>query len=170
LVVLCCPDSLYIANAGDCRALLYQKEGVRCITKDHRPGDLIEMKRITDQGGTITTKMCGGKAISRIQTSLGSYLSVSRCFGDFEMGSLIEPVPDVFCLPSLNKHQFLVLGCDGLFDVMESEEVAQITEEFLHLHKGSIERVCNRLRDVAYHRQGKDNISLMIVQPADTLT
>uniref|UniRef100_A0A6B2L577 PPM-type phosphatase domain-containing protein n=1 Tax=Arcella intermedia TaxID=1963864 RepID=A0A6B2L577_9EUKA len=163
--------TITIANAGDSRAISCIKNKVRVITKDHRPGDFSEMKRITCQGGAITTKYKQGKAITRIDTGAG-FLGVSRCFGDFEVGPIIEPVPDLFKLPPLVEDELLILACDGLFDVLENEEVAQITFDLLQIDKspGNIERACARLCDVAYHRKGKDNISVMIIQHSDTHT
>jgi len=157
-------DRGYIANAGDCRGLLCQKGHVKYATKCHRPQELSEMKRIQDKGGIITTRMRGDKAISRIENNSGSALSVSRCFGDFEIGPLIEPVPEIYEIPSLQGDELLILGCDGLFDILKDEEIAHIAFSQLKYNGGDLEGACKRLRDVAYYRNATDNISVMIIQ------
>ena len=54
-VVMFIDDICYTVNVGDSRALLSTSSGRRvyAISRDHRPGDEIETKRITEAGGKI---------------------------------------------------------------------------------------------------------------------
>ena len=55
IVVLIIENRVYIANVGDSRAILSAKNGTKCypLSRDHRPGDEKEYKRILDAGGKI---------------------------------------------------------------------------------------------------------------------
>ena len=66
-----------------------------------------------------------------IQRVNGS-LAVSRALGDFEykmvegMGpteQLVSPEPEIFSIERSDKDEFVVLACDGIWDVMNNEEV-----------------------------------------------
>ena len=55
IVVLIIEKRVYIANVGDSRALLSSKNGTKFypLSRDHRPGDEKEYKRILEAGGKI---------------------------------------------------------------------------------------------------------------------
>jgi len=58
IVVLIIENRVYIANVGDSRAILSAKNGSKFYTlsRDHRPGDEKEYKKILDAGGKIYKK------------------------------------------------------------------------------------------------------------------
>ncbi|WP_411027536.1 hypothetical protein, partial [Salmonella sp. s54925] len=73
-------------------------------------------------------KAGGSVMIQRINGSL----AVSRALGDFEYKmeaqlsateQLVSPEPEVSCLRRQNDDEFLLLACDGVWDVMSNEEV-----------------------------------------------
>ena len=45
----------YIANVGDSRAIISQNDGNSrySLTRDHKPSDKLEQKRITEAGGKV---------------------------------------------------------------------------------------------------------------------
>ena len=55
IVVLIVENRVYIANVGDSRAILSAKNGTKIypLSRDHRPGDEKEYKRILEAGGKI---------------------------------------------------------------------------------------------------------------------
>lgn len=73
LAALTTKDYIYVANAGDCRlvAYTYSKE-CKPVTKDHKPDDPIEEKRIMSAGGKIEYGRVNG------------CLNLTRAFGDIE--------------------------------------------------------------------------------------
>lgn len=55
LVLLIVDDTLYICNLGDSRAVMSQQSGnsVYALTRDHKPSDPQELRRIVDGGGKV---------------------------------------------------------------------------------------------------------------------
>jgi len=48
-------DTCYVCNVGDSRAIISQNFGNSCyaLSRDHKPCDKLEQKRIIDAGGKI---------------------------------------------------------------------------------------------------------------------
>lgn len=55
IVVFIYNGMCYVANLGDSRAVLVSENGQKCyqITKDHKPSNPSEQKRIIEAGGKI---------------------------------------------------------------------------------------------------------------------
>jgi serine/threonine protein phosphatase PrpC len=142
-------DDIIIANAGDCRVVAWRGGEVQRITKDHKPNDEDERRRIEDLGGEITsTELPNGNfyfldipttSIGSISYRVNGILAVARAMGDFALEPYITSVPDIFHL-DITDDEFVVIACDGIWDVLQDEEVVQI---------------CN-----AYWKDGKDPYDL----------
>jgi protein phosphatase 2C family protein 2/3 len=54
-LVMIMEDQVYIANVGDSRAIISTMEGNKCfeLTKDHKPNEDSERRRITQNGGQL---------------------------------------------------------------------------------------------------------------------
>jgi protein phosphatase 1B len=127
------PTHVVIANCGDARALLVSTAGeVLFATKDHKPFNPIERARIEDAKCTVSMKRVNGE------------LAVSRGLGDFNYKQFVregedalappeqQPVsclPDVDVIPLTSTQAFLVLCCDGIYDVLTNEQVGKCLEE-----------------------------------------
>ena len=173
LVALILGEKLYVANAGDCRAVLCQNERAVRLSRDHKPGDAAEHKRIDALGGYVTTTIdMWGNIISRIK----GQLSVSRSLGDFSLNPYVIPEPEIQIVDlGLSKtnnsnnndnnnsengnttiiNKFLVLACDGLWDILSDEDAVNIANSF-----PDPEVAAQKLRDYAYTEGSKDNISV----------
>lgn len=55
IVVLIVEDNCFVANVGDSRAIMSSDGGTKTYTlsRDHKPADELEKKRITEAGGQI---------------------------------------------------------------------------------------------------------------------
>lgn len=55
LVMMIVDDNCYICNLGDSRAILSQGGGTTriALTRDHKPSEKLEQKRITEAGGKV---------------------------------------------------------------------------------------------------------------------
>ncbi|CAG9316685.1 unnamed protein product [Blepharisma stoltei] len=130
LISLVIGDTCYVANVGDSRAIMSGCGGQQAITitKDHKPSDPEEQVRVQKEGGKIYYHKNSPNIVYRV--SPGG-LSVSRTIGDLdakdsEFGgnpNVIIAKPEIKSFKIKKDHDFMVLGCDGIFDVMNTQEV-----------------------------------------------
>jgi serine/threonine protein phosphatase PrpC len=104
---------LNIINLGDSRCILCRDNFALPLTKDHKPMWPEENMRITKLGGKIYYDDDW-----RIME-----LSVSRSFGDISATPFLTHVPDLFRYKIEKNDKFIVLACDGLWDVLSNQEV-----------------------------------------------
>ena len=128
-----------IANVGDSRLVMYKKNSLSFCTEDHKPGTKTEKERITNAGGKIyqTPSLFplyqNGKEIEIPWRVLPGRLSVSRTFGDIEAKdpkfggnkNVVVALPDITEIELNDEFNLIVLGCDGIFDVLSNEEVLE---------------------------------------------
>ena len=128
-----------ISNVGDSRLVVYKKNSVFFCTQDHKPGSNIEKERITKAGGKIyqTPSLFplyqNGKEIEIPWRVLPGRLSVSRTFGDIEAKNekfggnknVVVALPDITEIELNEEFNLIVLGCDGIFDVLSNEEILE---------------------------------------------
>ncbi|XP_030234874.1 protein phosphatase 1B isoform X1 [Gadus morhua] len=158
--VLLSPDHLFFINCGDSRAVLYRNARVCFSTLDHKPCNPQEKERIQNAGGSVMIQRVNGS------------LAVSRALGDFDYKcvdgkgqteQLVSPEPDVFeMVRSPELDQFVVLACDGIWDVMSNEELCEFVRSRLEVSH-DLERVCNELVDTCLHKGSRDNMSVVLV-------
>lgn len=116
-VVLATPTEIYCANAGDSRTVLSKNKTALDMSKDHKPDDPEERKRIYNANGFVEDGRVNGM------------LALSRALGDFEYKNnslfkvkdqVVTAFPDVKTVPITNDTEFILLACDGIWDVMTS--------------------------------------------------
>lgn len=105
------------------------------LTKDQKPEDPDEYARILKNGGIIKRINDNGKQIGpfRVFDSSGKYpgLAMSRSIGDSSGSSLgVISTPICTSLPINNKEKFIVLASDGVWDVIDNEDVVTFIENF----------------------------------------
>ncbi|VDO27629.1 unnamed protein product [Haemonchus placei] len=154
------PTHIIIANLGDSRAVVSRKDEGSFGTEDHKPYHDKERERIVGAGGSVM--------IQRINGSL----AVSRALGDFEYKNvpglepnkqLVSPEPDVYVLErQKDKDEFLVVACDGIYDVMENEELCRFVESRLHVCD-DLNQVCNDVLDACLSKGSRDNMTMIVV-------
>lgn len=110
---------IYCANAGDSRTVL-SEAGVNVdLSEDHKPDNAGEKARIEKAGGFVEESRVKG------------VLALSRAIGDLEYKAadlphadqMISPVPDLKTVERNDKHDYVMLACDGIWDCMTSAEV-----------------------------------------------
>ena len=143
IVVLIVGSHWYVANVGDSRALLSSNNGYKIysLSRDHKPSDESEKKRIITAGGQIyhrtaitpsnnTTKP---EIVVGPQRVLPGRLSVCRTFGDPEAKlhqyggnpNVIIATPEIKTFEITHNHDFIVLGWDGIFDKLNNQDTVQ---------------------------------------------
>jgi serine/threonine protein phosphatase PrpC len=154
---------LQIINVGDCRAVICNKFNIGCpLTKDHKPLAFEEFDRINKIGGKIMRLLNDDARING--------LSVSRSIGDVDAKPHVSHLPEIFDYEINSNDKFLVLGCDGLWDVFSNQDVVDfILTEMTNDYKYNIfttnlkNNIANKLATEAIKRGSTDNISVMIL-------
>eukprot|EP00823_Brevimastigomonas_motovehiculus_P004768 TRINITY_DN3265_c0_g1_i1.p1 TRINITY_DN3265_c0_g1~~TRINITY_DN3265_c0_g1_i1.p1 ORF type:complete len:300 (-),score=69.96 TRINITY_DN3265_c0_g1_i1:792-1691(-) len=140
---------LYVANAGDSRAVLVQRGRPVMMSVDHKPSRLDEKERVEKLGGHIV--LYGTWRVEGI-------LAVTRSVGDRRLKTYVIPTPEVASRPLDASDDFLILATDGLWDVMANAEAAEIVAT-----SESVEAAAQRLTRIASDRGSMDNITSMVI-------
>ncbi|XP_055336337.1 protein phosphatase 1B-like [Paramacrobiotus metropolitanus] len=153
------PDTIYFSNLGDSRGIAVSNGNLMVVTEDHKPYRTDEQKRIVTAGGSVTMQRINGNlAVSR---ALGDYDYKNRLDrGPFEQ--LVSPEPDLYPLPRRNEDEFIVLACDGVWDVMGSEEFYRFVRYQLQV-TSSLDHICSTILDVCLGRGSRDNITVALI-------
>jgi protein phosphatase 2C family protein 2/3 len=118
--VLLKDNKIYCANVGDSRAVACFGGRADALSIDHKPSSDIESKRIVAAGGWVEFNRVNGN------------LALSRALGDFVFkrnekkgpkDQIVTAFPDVQVREVTDDLEFIVLACDGIWDVMSNEEV-----------------------------------------------
>mmetsp|Transcript_11764 Transcript_11764/g.26162 ORF Transcript_11764/g.26162 Transcript_11764/m.26162 type:complete len:1238 (-) Transcript_11764:40-3753(-) len=94
------------------------------------------------------------------------YLSFPPDHSRSFQGDLITSVPDFQTLPigEANAHEeFFLLACDGLWDVMDSDDAVRVTRELLFDLKWPASEAAHRLAEIAVHLGSADNVTVIVV-------
>ena len=154
------------ANLGDSRGLISSKVGNGSkstsvlATIDHKPASPEEEKRIKKAGGCVINNRVNGQ------------LAVSRVFGDFEYKGtkgkdpkkqLITPEPEIYVRErDANMDEFMVLACDGVWDVMSNEDIVDFIADRMRV-TADLEKICNLVLDTCLHKGSRDNMSIILI-------
>eukprot|EP00117_Sycon_ciliatum_P033261 scpid57447/ scgid25633/ Protein phosphatase 1B; Protein phosphatase 2C isoform beta len=159
IVAMVSPTHVYFANCGDSRGMLCKKGDVAFATEDHKPSCAGEQARVQAAGGNV---LC-----SRINGSL----AVSRALGDFAfkrrtdkpaIEQMVSPEPEVTTLERTGDDEFILLACDGVWDVMANEDAAQYITERLRVNADLVDAI-SQLVDYSLHKESKDNMTAVLV-------
>lgn len=151
-------EHLYVLNTGDCRAVLCRDNVATVLSKDHKPHWPEEKHRIEALGGVIYND----GSDYRIKD-----LSVSRAFGDIDSSPYVTCEPDIFRYKIDKSDKFLILGCDGLWDVLSNQDVVNFV--LMEAYNKNFERankninIARKLGEYALAKGSTDNITILVV-------
>jgi serine/threonine protein phosphatase PrpC len=86
--------------------------------------------------------------------------------GSFQ-GDLVSNIPDFQSLRLGDKgvsDEFLLLACDGLWDVMDVDDAVRVTRDLLFQKKWTAKKAAARLAELAVHLGSSDNITVIVVR------
>ena len=90
-------------------------------------------------------------------------LAMTRVLGDFGMDKhIVPPMADIVEYPRKSAAAYIVLACDGIWDVMSNEEVASFVIDRAETTK--LETIAGQLLDECLHRNSTDNMSVYIIK------
>jgi protein phosphatase 1G len=159
-------STLYVANAGDSRAVLCRAGVAQDMSMDHKPTLDGEKARILAAGGFV--------ADGRVKGSL----ALSRAIGDMEFKQanhlpaeqqMVTALPDVQSVRLTAGDEFLIIACDGIWDVMTSQAAVDFVRQRLNAGTAPAaicEALCDHCcaRDTRGSGLGCDNMSTIVLQ------
>ena len=114
--------SINKGNVGDSRAIASVRGKLQILSYDHKPNNELETKRILAAGGWVEFNRVNGN------------LALSRALGDFVFKKneakkaeeqIVTANPDVRVETLTSDHEFILIACDGIWDVLSNEEVLE---------------------------------------------
>lgn len=165
------PVKLFVANLGDCRAVLCRGRRAMRLSSDHKPNRPDEKKRILAAGGRVGR--FGG--VWRLSTAEGARdaargdgsvsrlcLATSRAVGDLELKEptqLVSPTPEIKVLPLTDEDLFLILACDGVWDILTDQQAVDLARPFAN----DVQAAAKAITRAAYRRGSADNITCTVI-------
>ena len=139
-------NQMMTVHLGDARAIIVKHDGsVKFETDDHKPFKRREYERIRDSGSRVTAGRTHG------------ILAVTRSLGDFRIpGVGYEPEINHFEIEPDDK--WLVMACDGVWDVITSELCGTICATATDPCHLAVD-----IKNMAYASGSLDNISVIVV-------
>lgn len=157
LAALVLGRSLLVANAGDCRAVLCRRGKAIEMSRDHKPVSANEKMRIEECGGYVYDGYLNGQ------------LNVARALGDWHMegmkgqdGGPLSAEPELMKTRLTEEDEFLIMGCDGIWDVFRSQNAVDFARRRLQEHNDPL-TCCKDLVDEALKRKSSDNLAVVVV-------
>lgn len=169
-------NRLFVAHIGDSRAVIGSKYGSHWVpsqlTEDHKPENSDEARRILRNGGEVR------KNLDSCRNPTGPYrvwllgqdgpgLAMSRSIGDgYAKQAGVIADPDFKAVVLTPEDRFLVIATDGLWEVIDTEEVVNIVAR--KADRNSIEEAADDLVNEAHMRWRKmgdsvDDITVLVV-------
>lgn len=156
-------NHLVVANAGDSRCVLSRDGKAVALTEDHKPNNEEEFSRIMKAGGFVADGRVNGS------------LNLSRALGDLEYKQaqlppeeqMVTANPEIRTLRLTHDDEFLILACDGIWDVLSNQEAVDFVRAQL-LQGKSPKEICEAACDFCLAEdttgcgKGCDNMSIVI--------
>ncbi|CAG8760664.1 13327_t:CDS:2, partial [Dentiscutata erythropus] len=132
------------ANVGDARAVLNRDGRAVRLSYDHKGSDAQEAKRIVEAGGFVMNNRVNG------------VLAVTRSLGDCSMKEFVIGKPYTTKITLTEKDSFLILACDGLWDVCNDQEAVDLIKDIMDPQEASTKLIRHALQNFS-----TDNLSVM---------
>lgn len=174
--VLLSSTEIVCANAGDSRAVLCRNGRAVDLSEDHKPNSQTERDRIEAAGGRVHETPGLG---ARVQYRVNGNLNLSRSIGDLQYKKrkdlgpeqqIITATPDIRRVRITAEDEFIVLACDGVWDVKTSQQVCDFIRAGL-ARSEAIPVVIEKLLDDCIaedpketHGLGADNMTCVVVR------
>ncbi|GFR78665.1 protein phosphatase 1E [Elysia marginata] len=147
-------EELHLAWLGDSQALLVRAGQPIQIMDPHKPEREDERRRIEELGGCVL--FFGAWRVN-------GNIAVARAIGDAAHKPFISSDADVTSLHMTGEEEYLVLACDGLWDVLSPAQVINTVYKHSHTSPGGLDDVAIGLVNAARDSGSSDNISVVVV-------
>ena len=146
---------MLVCNVGDSRLVKCNKYYIaEQLTIDHKPNQIHEKQRINNLGGKIEFDGYDW----RIKN-----LSLSRAFGDTDTTPYITHIPDIYNYEINKDDKFIILACDGVWDVLTNQEAVDYILNLILENKEKVKiDFASELTKYAYLKKSTDNITIIV--------
>ena len=161
---------IYFANAGDSRVVMFKKNQAIAMSTDHKPELESEKERIYKADGWISEGRVKGN------------LNLTRGLGDLEykLNTKLKPEeqmitanPDILVEDYSTDIDFIVIGCDGIWDCLTNQKCCEMISEKMKNNPGIklstiIEEIMDEILAKDLYNEtgvGCDNMTCMIIVP-----
>jgi serine/threonine protein phosphatase PrpC len=123
---------VYVANAGDSRCVFGKNGEAKEMSVDHKPDCQVEIDRIEKSGSVITEGRVDGN------------LNLTRSLGDVKYKhrehltpeeQAITANPDTYEFDLTNDIDFILMGCDGIWEKQSNEDAVKWVYEQIEKQK-----------------------------------
>ncbi|XP_059093408.1 probable protein phosphatase 2C T23F11.1 [Tigriopus californicus] len=158
-------NKVFINNVGDSRCIAGVSGKALALSVDHKPQDEKEHQRIVNAGGFVEFNRVNGN------------LALSRALGDFAFKTnttlpaeeqVVSSCPDIVVREIGDDWDFILLACDGIWDVLTNQDVADFVIKRIGEGKEP-EVICEELMtkclapDSTMGGLGCDNMTVILV-------
>ncbi|VFQ68843.1 unnamed protein product [Cuscuta campestris] len=152
IVALIVKNKLVVANAGDCKTILCRAGHPYVLSRDHVASCAEERERVTRAGIEVKWQVDTWRVGS-------AALQVTRSIGDDDLKPAVTAEPEISETILCGDDEYIVMGSDGLWDVVTEEEVVGIIRDTVK----EAGMCCKRLATEAAERGSQDNITVIVV-------
>ena len=146
-------NKLWVFNVGDSRAVKCNYTNIaEPLSIDHKPNAPYERNRIEQLGGEI--RFDGSDW--RIKE-----LSLSRAFGDLECKPYVSHLPQIYNHTINIKDKFIILACDGLWDILSNQDAVDFINDLL-LNPKFNGNYAKELAEYGFNKGSMDNITVLV--------
>jgi len=145
---------LHIGNLGDCRVVLSRKGQAVDLTLDQKPDSEFERIRLEAAGIGVTS-----------DGRLPNGAAVARAFGDFDDQQKAEGISAEVAYGHCQLcegDEFVLVGCDGIFDVLSSSQAVKVVRRALRANQ-NVDEAAKALVAEALRCKSTDNLSVGVL-------
>ena len=149
---------LYVANVGDSRAVLVDRNGkAQRLSVDQKVCNAID--KLESRGNKL--KFAENDVVYVCNVDNSRFMNIARSLGDFSFP--ISRRPQVSCIDlHATGGSHLLLGSDGIFDVTHDDILATYIHQGL-AEGGSLNDIANDLLKISYGRCSHDHLTAILL-------
>lgn len=133
IICVMTPTHIICANVGDSRSIILTETKICKLSDDHKPNNEFEKGRIESAGGYVrNNRVCGNLALSRAFGD-GNY----KKGGENDKTHRIIAHPDIEIYVRSKEDKYLILACDGIWDVFTNENLNDAINTFERLYNSN---------------------------------
>lgn len=123
-------NTMYIANVGDSLAVLFKGGKAIMLNREHKVTMQSEISRIKESGSEIISGRVDGRL--NLTRAIGDLSFKGRKNKKYYQQAVIS-YPEVLKVKLTKDCEFLIMGCDGIFDCVDIQELCNYVAERLRL-------------------------------------